>query len=311
MVGLIGGLLIRGAIVSRIDLINQMTSRIVQGDLNHRLPTGKRDDEFETLSRTINRMLEQIEQLVHGVRNVSNAIAHDLRTPLAELRSRLQELIVTRPGVEETFAEIDGAVGDVDRVIGIFNALLRLAEIDTGARRSGFVDVDVTDIAAQAVEFYQPAAELKGLNLSFRDNRPVPISGDPVLLAQAIGNVIDNALKFVPEQGTITVETRSLAGGSAEILIADDGPGIPEEKKRRVTERFYRGDAGRNTQGVGLGLSLVEAVAKLHMGALELNDNGPGLCVRLFLNSGPVSLADAPGREPASSPGRPRVVAAQ
>jgi signal transduction histidine kinase len=284
LLGLIGGLLIRRAVLSRIDSISQTASRIVKGDLSHRLPLGP-DNEFNTLSRVINRMFEQIEQLVHGVSNVSNAIAHDLRTPLTELRSRLEELAITRPSSEETFAEIEAAVADVDRVIGVFNALLRLAELDTGASRSGFVEVDAADAAAKAVEFYQPYAELKGINLSFDQKGAGPIMGDPVLLSQAIGNLIDNAVKFTPGNGTIAVETRRREDGAVEITVADNGPGIPDPEKPKVTERFYRGDVSRGTPGVGLGLSLVGAVAKLHVGSLELADNHPGLRARMILSS--------------------------
>ncbi|MEA2757164.1 MAG: hypothetical protein QOJ54_3453, partial [Aliidongia sp.] len=264
IVGMFGGILVRHAVLSRMDSISRTVSGIIHSDLGRRLPTGTGQDEFSTLSRTINRMLGQIEQLVHGVRNVSNAIAHDLRTPLAELRSRLEELSVTRPPPEECFAEIDAAVADVDRVIGIFNALLRLAEIDTGARRSGFVEIEADELAAKAVEFYLPAAELKGIALSFRGQDGLAIRGDPVLLAQAIANLIDNALKFTPENGAISVETRRRENGTVEIIVADDGPGIPDAEKPKVAERFYRSDAGRGTPGVGLGLSLVGAVAKLH-----------------------------------------------
>jgi len=229
-------------------------------------------------------MLDQIEQLVHGIRNVSNSIAHDLRTPLAELRSRLEELALTRPAAEQTFGEIDAAVADVDRVIRIFNALLRLAEIDSGLRRSGFVPVDVAAIAAAAVEFYQPAAELRGSNLSLEIAGPAPIRGDPVLLAQALGNLIDNALKYTPDVSTITVTVRrAIDDGSVEIVVADSGPGIPEAQKPRAVERFFRGDASRCTPGVGLGLSLVDAVARLHGSELRLEDNHPGLRARIVL----------------------------
>jgi signal transduction histidine kinase len=285
MFGLIGALLARRAVLSRIDGISQTASRIVRGDLSHRLPLGRRDDEFDTLSRIINRMLDQIEQLVHGVSNVSNSIAHDLRTPLTELRSRLEELAINRPSNDETFAEIEAAVADVDRVIGVFNALLRLAELDSGASRSGFVEVDAADAAAKAVEFYQPYAELKGISLSFDQKGTGPILGDPVLLAQAIGNLIDNAVKFTPGNGRVAVETRLRDDGAVEITVADNGPGIPDPEKPKVTERFYRGDLSRGTPGVGLGLSLVGAVAKLHVGSLELTDNHPGLRARMILSS--------------------------
>jgi signal transduction histidine kinase len=228
-------------------------------------------------------MLDQIEQLVHGVRNVSNSIAHDLRTPLAELRSRLEELSLLRPSSEETYAEIDGAVADVDRVIRIFDALLRLAEIDAGMRRSGFVSLDVADLAENAVEFYEPAAELRNIELTFRSDGPLPISGDPVLLAQALGNLIDNALKYAPENGAIEVAVRRISATAAEISVSDNGPGIDAAEKAKVVERFYRGDASRGTPGVGLGLSLVEAVAKLHGTSVALRDQSPGLRVVLTL----------------------------
>ncbi len=286
--GLLIGLMTRRALLSRVESIRQTVSAIIHGDLQHRLPTQLHDDELNTLSRTINGMLEQIELLVHGVRNVSNSIAHDLRTPLAELRSRLEELALIRPPAEQAYAEIDGAVADVDRVIRIFDALLRLAEIDAGLRRSGFVALDVADLAANAVEFYAPAAELKGIDLAFRSEGPLWVSGDPVLLAQALSNLIDNALKFAPTNGAIEVGVQT-RGGGAEISVSDNGPGIADAEKSKVVERFYRGDASRGTPGVGLGLSLVQAVAKLHGSALALSDRSPGLRVALTVP------LDAPG----------------
>ena len=284
--GALGGLMIRRAVLMRVDGIQHTVLAIVQGDWSHRLPIKSGSDELNTLSGTINGMLDQIEQLLHGVRDVSNAIAHDLRTPLAELRSRLEELSLTRPDSEETFAEIDAAVVDVDRVILIFNALLRLAEIDTGMRRSGFVRVNAADIARQAVDFYLPAAELKNINLSYYGNGPVSLSGDPVLLAQAIGNLIDNSLKYTADGGNISVEERTLRDGQVRITVADNGPGIPDDEKPKVPTRFYRGDSSRGTPGVGLGLSLVAAVAKIHGGNLELADNNPGLRAHMVIAPG-------------------------
>jgi signal transduction histidine kinase len=183
-----------------------------------------------------------------------------------------------RPPPEQTFAELDGAVADVDRVIRIFDALLRLAEIDAGLRRSGFVSLDLADLVAAAVEFYAPAAELKNIRLTLHAPGPLTVFGDPVLIAQALGNLIDNALKYAPDQGLIDVTIRRRTDGLAEIAVTDDGPGILDSEKAKVIERFYRGDASRGTPGVGLGLSLVHAVAKLHGSALELSDRHPGLC---------------------------------
>jgi hypothetical protein len=312
--GLLVGIITRRALMSRVHSIRQTVSAIIHGDLKHRLPTHLSDDELNTLSRTINGMLDQIELLVHGVRNVSNSIAHDLRTPLAELRSRLEELSLIRPSTEEAYAEIDGAVADVDRVIRIFDALLRLAEIDAGMRRSGFVSLDVADLAANAVEFYEPAAELKNIELRVRSNGSLPVSGDPVLLAQALSNLIDNALKYAPEGGFIEVAVERRGDQRAEISVIDNGPGIDDAEKTKVMQRFYRGDASRGTPGVGLGLSLVQAVAKLHGSPLELHDNAPGLKVVMTLpiDASVPALREAVAPEPATepvAPSDPRLIA--
>jgi signal transduction histidine kinase len=288
LAGIVGGLLIRRALLAEVHRIRQTTCAIVDGDFARRLPARGGSDELDLLAQTVNRMLDQIEQLVHGVRNVSNAIAHDLRTPLTELRSRLEELSVARPGAATTFAQIEAAVADVDRVIEIFNALLRLAEIDTGARRSGFVPVDVVELAGDVAEFYQPVAELKGVNLAFESDGAPAVAGDRLLLSQAISNLIENALKYGVRDDTIAIAARRV-DGIVEIAVSDHGPGIPDGEKEKVTERFYRGDASRGTPGVGLGLSLVAAVARLHGGRLELADNRPGLRAMLILTATPSS----------------------
>ena len=204
---------------------------------------------------------------------------------MAELRSRLEVLSLTRPAPGETFSEVEAAVADVDRVIRIFNALLRLAEIDTGMRRSGFVPVDICHVSTEVVEFYLPAAELKGVALSLRNAEPVTVAGDPLLLAQAVSNMVDNALKYTSPAGSITVEILRRDDGLTELSVADNGPGISDAEKPKATERFFRGDASRGSEGVGLGLSIVEAVARLHGGALHLADNHPGLRARMLIES--------------------------
>ncbi len=225
-------------------------------------------------------------EMINSVRNTSNAIAHDLRTPLTEFRFRMEAMILDlKAKVDgETLERLDGALSDIDRVIGIFNALLRLAEIDAGVRRSGFVDSDLAHIAAEAVEFYQPLAELRGLDLTLSGPESLPGLVDPLLLAQAIGNLIDNALKFARTQVHVHLGD---AGGLIEVAVADDGPGVADAEKVRVTERFYRGDASRGTPGVGLGLALVRGGATLHRGTLTLEDNEPGLVVKLALACSP------------------------
>jgi two-component system sensor histidine kinase/response regulator len=229
---------------------------------------------------------EALIEVINGVRNVSNAIAHDLRTPLTELRSRLEALTLTlrRRGDEETLPELEVALADVDRVICVFNALLRLAEIDAGVRRSGFVQADLEVIVSDAVEFYQPVAELRGVTLSLECSGDLVATVDPLLLAQAIGNLIDNALKFARDNGEIKVAAIRRESGVA-ISVSDDGPGIADAEKLKVTERFYRVDASRGTPGVGLGLSLVKAVATLHRGSLDFTDNDPGLIATLMLHA--------------------------
>lgn len=289
--GIIGAALIRRALLTRIESIQHTVSAIMQGKLSHRLSAHDGNDELDTLSQTINRMLDQIEQLVHGISNVSNSIAHDLRTPLAELRSRLEELSLTRPPAEETFQEVEAAVADVDRVIRIFNALLRLAEIDTGMRRSGFVPVDLAQISSEIIEFYLPAAELKDIALSLHGSEAVTVAGDPLLLAQAVSNMLENALKYTPAGGNIAVGLAQRNGCTVELSVADNGSGMPDAEKSKATERFFRGDASRGSPGVGLGLSIVEAVARLHGGSLQLVDNHPGLRACMVIESAPASAS--------------------
>lgn len=224
--------------------------------------------------------------MLNGVRNVSNAIAHDLRTPLTELRSRLEVLLLglRKKGDEDTLGQLEVAMTDVDRVIGIFNALLRLAEIDAGVRRSGFVKSDVVTILSDAVEFYQPVAELRGISLTLLlcSETEVLAEVDPLLLAQAIGNLIDNALKYAQDNGEVEVSLCE-RDDRIEVTVSDDGPGIPFAERSKVTERFYRGDRSRGTPGVGLGLALVKAVATLHHGFLEFADNEPGLAATMTI----------------------------
>jgi len=281
----LGGLMIRRALLGRMQGISDTTASIIEGKLSHRLVEPGDGDELQQLTRTVNRMLDQIEHLVTGVQDVSNAIAHDLRTPLSELRARLEELSVARPAPDETFVEIDAAIDDVDRVMGIFNALLRLAEIDSGSRRGGFVNVDLAALGAEVTEFYAPVAELKDIALGFDGPADLHVVGDPVLLAQALGNMVDNALKYAPVRGAIAISAQRLDADTVQIVVADNGPGIPVHERARVIERFYRVDASRGTPGVGLGLSVVSAVARLHDGTLTLDDNHPGLRATLRIGA--------------------------
>ncbi|MGH6981372.1 MAG: ATP-binding protein [Stellaceae bacterium] len=296
LLAVVGGLLIRRGVLGQVEAINRTTAAIVRGDLARRLPTQGSTDEFDQLSQTINGMLGQIQILIEGVRNASNTVAHDLRTPLTELRNRLEELLRRRPPLDEAWTEVQAAVGDLDRVIGVFNALLRLAEIDSGARISGFREVRLGDVAGEVAELYGPVAEAKGSDLAYAaPGETLAVQGDPDLLAQAISNLVDNAVKFSPPGGTVTIDVARI-GGDAEVRVADRGPGIPDPEKTEVVRRFYRGDAGKGKAGVGLGLSVVAAVAKLHAGRLEFADGDPGLIVTLILQA-----ATPPGAQPKSA----------
>jgi two-component system sensor histidine kinase/response regulator len=228
------------------------------------------------------RAEQELVASIDGVRNVSNAIAHDLRTPLAALRARLEAVLMKDLPAPEVLLEVEAAVTDVDGVIDMFNALMRLAEIDAGVRRSGFVAFDAREVASDAVEFYLPVAELRGIALELDAPAPLAAEGDPQLLAQAIGNLLDNALKFAGAGSTVTVAAQ-LHAGQLVIAVRDRGPGISVQDKPKVVQRFYRGDRSRATPGVGLGLALVLAVAQLHRGRLDLLDNHPGLAATLVL----------------------------
>ena len=278
-----GAWLIRRAVERRIEGINRTATAIVQGDLARRVPLRDTDDEFDQLVATINRMLDQMQQLIEGVRNVSNAIAHDLRTPLAETRARLEGLLRQPAGTEQSLDGIATAIADIDRLIGVFNALLRLAELDTGLRRAGFAPVDVAALIDDAAELYGPAAEAKGIGLDSHAEAGLALKGDRQLLAQAVGNLLDNAVKYTPAGGRIALNAVRQDDGRIGIIVADNGPGIPEDERAQVTRRFYRGDSSRHAAGVGLGLSLVEAVARLHGGELRLDANNPGLRAVLAL----------------------------
>jgi signal transduction histidine kinase len=285
-----GGFLVRRAVLRRVSMINDAATAIVQGDLGCRVPTRGSPDAFDQLACTINMMLQQIQQLVEGIRNTSNAVAHDLRTPLAELRARLEELLRARPPPAETLAEIRHSVADLDRLIAVFNALLRLAEIDSGVRRSGFRRVELAALATEIGEFYAPLAEEKEATLVVDAPAAQTVNGDPHLLAQAVGNLVDNAVKFVPAHGAISLRIAPADVGRLEVSVSDNGPGIAEAERGLVTRRFYRSPRNHGEAGIGLGLSVVEAVARLHDGTLSLCDNHLGLIATLRL--------------PAASPGQ-------
>ena len=275
------GLLARRILSRRLAAISDVADRVVLGDLSPRIALTGGGDEFDRLASDVNVMLDRLVELMDGVRLVSNAIAHDLRTPLARLRGRLESALREADSPARFRAAAESALQELDQVVRLFDALLRIAEIEAGHRRAAFTPVDLAALAADIAELYQPLAEQRGLTLETA-LAPAACAGDRMLLAQVVANLLDNAIKYTPAGGRILIETRRL-GSEAEVAVADDGPGIPPEEREKVTRRFYRLEASRTSPGSGLGLSLVVSVAKLHGGRLDLADNAPGLRARLLL----------------------------
>ena len=277
--GLVGGVLMGRGTLRRIEAINRTTGEIIAGDLARRVPTRGRDDDFDKLAKNLNAMLDRIETLMSGIRHVSDGIAHDLRSPLTRLRNRLETARMGTGSPEEQRRLVEASIAEADSLLATFNALLRIAEAESGRARSAFGVLDLAVIAQDVIELYEPVAQDKRQTLT-TDIRPARIVGDRHLLSQALANLLDNAIKYTPEGGTVRVAIGA-EGGKATLCVEDDGPGIPPELHGKVLERFFRLDASRTTPGSGLGLSLVAAVATLHNASLVLDDGHPGLKVTL------------------------------
>ena len=280
--GIIGALVVRGLFARSIGDISLVTRAIARGDLNQRVRRDYTGDEFDIMAETINDMLDRIARLMDGVREVSNAIAHDLRTPIARARTRLEFAASHSVDADELRAAIERATGELDGVVRVFQALLRIAEIEAGARRSAFAACDLAPVVSGLAEFYEAAAEERGITLEASCPASLDMVGDCDMVQQAIANLLDNAIKFAPDGGVVRLAAR-VDATSIEIHVSDNGPGIPLADRARATERFYRSEAARNTPGTGLGLALVSAIAQLHNGRLRLEDNQPGLRAVLIL----------------------------
>ncbi|HYZ22974.1 MAG TPA: HAMP domain-containing sensor histidine kinase [Rhodopila sp.] len=277
----IGALVIRSLFRRTLANISATASAIASGDFAQRVRLSGRGDEFDQLAEVINDMLDRIGRLMDGVRQVSNAIAHDLRTPITRARARLEDAALHAESPDELRAAIERATHELDDIVAVFQALLRIAEIEVGSRRSLFARVDLAPLLAEVTDLYGAVAEDQAITLTLSTPKSVPVYGDRAMLQQAIANLVDNAIKFSPSSGT--VELRASAGDRVTVSVADHGPGIPALERNKATERFYRGETARNTPGAGLGLSLVQAVATLHDGVLRLEDNEPGLRATLIL----------------------------
>jgi signal transduction histidine kinase len=279
LLGLIGGFAFGASAMRRIEAITNTCRSIMSGDLSQRVNAGRvKNDEVGRLSQSINQMLDQIERLMRGMQQVSDNIAHDLRTPLTRLRSRLETSLrnVTDPQQREL---IESAIEDADNLLATFSALLRIARAEAGLQRN-FVALDLAAIGEDVAEMYGPLAEEKGLSFTARFEPGLYAKGERNLIAQALANLIDNAIKYSPDGGSITVVSTNLRGRPSYI-VCDTGPGIPDEYKEKVLERLFRLEQSRTSPGSGLGLSLVQAVARSHSLDLKLEDNHPGLRVIL------------------------------
>jgi signal transduction histidine kinase len=276
VLALAGGALMSGSLLRRVEAISRTARDIMAGDFSRRIPVRGTGDEFDHLVASLNAMLERNEAAMASVRQVSNDIAHDLRTPLTRLRQRLELAQRRARSVEEWRRAAEGCISDMDAILETFGGLLRIAQIESGMPTRRFTQVDLTELLHTLSEVYQPMAE-ENEQLFTADIGPgLTVWGDRELLTQMIANVIENAMKHSPTGASIRLATSSSPGGIA-VIVRDSGPGIPTDERGHVFQRFYRLERSRSTPGSGLGLSLVEAIAALHQVGVDLTDNSPGL----------------------------------
>ena len=278
VLALVGGTLVSLRFLSRIDTINRTMGAIMQGALSDRVPTRGTGDELDDLALGLNRMLDRIQSLMESLRQVSSDIAHDLRTPLGRLRQRLEAAQASARTLDDYDAAVSEAIAQTETILDTFSALLRIAQIEAGARRRAIVPVDLSEICANLAEAYAAVAEDRGQTLSTAIEPGVLARGDRDLMVQMIVNLVENAIRHGGRDTTIRLAIRR-QDGSAVIEVSDTGPGIPAGEREHVFRRFYRLDASRSEDGSGLGLALVKAVCDLHGATIELDDNRPGLQV--------------------------------
>lgn len=306
LIGTIGGLVVALRVLRRVDAMTASARSIMSGDLTRRLPVAGTGDELDRLAQNLNAMIARIADLMTGLREVSDNIAHDLRTPLTRMRNRAEEALRSGAGEEASREALERIIAEADGLIGIFNALLMIARAEAGTGKEAMRECDLGTILADLVELYEPASEEAGQHLVLDAEPRLTVLASRELLGQALANLIDNALKYgaLSDERTadrvpvITISAHR-AGGRIEIAVADRGPGIPLEDRARVVERFVRLEGARTRPGSGLGLSLAAAIARLHGGEFRLEDNGPGLRAVIAL----------PVHRPASEPGRSLVPA--
>lgn len=262
-------------VVSRINTIAQTAREIMDtGDLSQRISIDSQWDDLSNLAQLLNRFLERNEALMDGIREVSNNIAHDLRTPLTHLRNQIEDL----KSREITENDREALLAEADHLLAIFNSLLRISNIEKGARHHAFSEVDLHALISDVVEFFEPLAEEKNISIAYSTSSEFITKGDRHLLFQLFANILSNAIKFSPENSEVVV-----SANATEVVIADRGTGIADAEKELVFRRFYRSDTSRSSEGNGLGLSLAKAIADLHQGSIVLEDNHPGLRVIIRL----------------------------
>lgn len=282
VLGLVGAVMVGAGAMRRLDAVTVSIQQIVAGDLSQRLPVHSTRDDLDRLVGVVNGMLDEIERLMHEVKGVCDAIAHDLRTPLTRLIAGLERAQRRASSEAEFRAAIEETIDEAGGILRTFNALLRISEIESGLRRAHFVSVDLSTLAADVFEYYEPAAEEKQVALELRldAHGPCLIDGDPGLLFEALANLVENAIKFAPTDGHVALTVYRDAGHFG-VAVRDDGPGIPPEERDAVLRRFYRSETSRHTPGSGLGLSLVQAVASMHGMTIRFGDTPRGCDIAL------------------------------
>lgn len=273
-------------VLKRIDSVSDTSRRIVAGDLSGRLEVTGTGDEFDRLAESLNAMLARIEHLLYGLKDVSDNIAHDLKTPLTRLRSRVEGVLAGPADIDTYRDALESTIEESDHLIKTFNALLMIARTEAGSADGAMSEVEAGAIVRDVAELYEPVAEEEGGDLTVSVSEPITLKASRELLGQALANLIDNALKYAKGDAgrPLKIVVSSAREGSDLVLrVADNGVGVPEADRERVLQRFVRLEASRSQSGSGLGLSLVAAVARLHHGTIELGDNHPGLVVTIRL----------------------------
>jgi signal transduction histidine kinase len=299
-----GGLLIGKALLRRVEDVNRTAHAIMEGDLSQRVPVVGRGDELGGLAESLNRMLARIQELMENLQQVSNDIAHDLRTPLGRLRQRLEACRRKTQTSVEYEAAIDAAIAESAMILETFDAMLRIAQIEAGARRARFTTVDLSGVVDNVVEAFSAAAEDEGKFIESAIESGMVLRGDRELLMQMLANVVENAIRHTPS-GTRVQVCVERDDSCVRLIVSDDGPGIRAGDRERVLRRFYRLDTSRVTPGSGLGMSLVAAVTKLHDADLSLSDNDPGLRVSITFPASGDKVPGAVPKEGERSPGGP------